>query len=138
LWLELKIRPIVSSRTKQTSSLSRRNLKNCYLGLKQQSLTHSVTTKETLYVLVTILTPNIVPIDIVVLVLRKKNIVFYFALCEKNWSLGKEELYLREKNGVGDNLFSLIVFLYSSSFMLCFSFNMFKHLECLFCFLFFS
>ena len=52
--------------------------------------------------------PNIVPIVIVVLVLRKKNIVFYFALCEKNWSLGKEELYLREKNGVGDN-YSLIM-----------------------------
>ena len=42
-----------------------------------------------------------------VFALRKKNCVsltiFYFALCEKNWSLGKEELYLREKNGVWDH-----------------------------------
>ena len=34
-------------------------------------------------------------------------------------------------------LFYLVVFIYSSSCMLCFSFNMFKHLECLCCFLFF-
>ena len=34
-------------------------------------------------------------------------------------------------------LFYLAVFIYSSSFMLCFSFNMFKYLECLCCFLFF-
>ena len=66
-------------------------LKNCYIGVKQQSLTHSLTTiKETFYVLVTRLT-----------------------------------------------LFYLVVFIYFSSFMLCFSFNMFKHLECLCCFLLF-
>ena len=35
-------------------------------------------------------------------------------------------------------LFYLVVFIYSSSFMLCLSFNMFKNLECLCCFLFFS
>ena len=34
-------------------------------------------------------------------------------------------------------LFYLVVFKYTSSFMSCFSFNMFKHFECLCCFQFF-